>query len=287
MRIGIGLPNPVPGVPGTLLVDWARRAEERGFSALATIDRIVYPSHDSLASLAAAAGATSRIGLMTNILIAPAYPAVLLAKQAASIDQLSGGRLTLGLAAGGRADDFAATGQDFDHRGAAFDETLALMHKAWTGQAVDGFDHGIGPVPVNGVGVPVMIGGNGPRALRRMTQWGTGWTAGGGNPGQIGPMLDQVRTAWREAGREGEPRLAALCYYSLGEDAETESRQYLQHYYGFLGPYAEMIANSANRTPQAVKDVVAGFEDLGITDLYFDPTAARLDQIDRLADLIL
>lgn len=71
MRIGIGLPNPVPDTDGDTLVKWARRAEGAGFSSLATIDRIVYPSYDSLISLAAAAAVTERIGLMTNILIAP------------------------------------------------------------------------------------------------------------------------------------------------------------------------------------------------------------------------
>ena len=102
MKIGIGLPNPVPGTPGTRLVEWAKRAEDRGFSGLATIDRLAYPSYDSLATLAAAAGATTRIELLTNVLLAPLYPAPLLAKTAASIDQLSDGRLTLGLAPGGR-----------------------------------------------------------------------------------------------------------------------------------------------------------------------------------------
>ena len=103
MKIGIGLPNPVPSTPGTRLVEWAKLAEERGFSGLATIDRVVYPSYDSLATLAAAAGATTRIGLLTNVLLAPLYPAPLLAKTTASIDQLSNGRLTLGLGPGGRA----------------------------------------------------------------------------------------------------------------------------------------------------------------------------------------
>ena len=85
MKIGIGIPTPVPGTPGALLVDWARQAEERGFAGLATIDRFAYPNHDSLATLAAAAAVTSRIGLLTNILLAPAYPPVLLAKSAATI----------------------------------------------------------------------------------------------------------------------------------------------------------------------------------------------------------
>src|SRR6476620_1813342 len=137
MKIGIGLPNPVPGIPGTLLVEWAQRAEERGFSGLATIDRVVYPSFDSLATLAAAAGATSRIELSTNILIAPLYPPALLAKATASVDQLSAGRLTLGLAPGGREDDYTAVGRDFRTRGRDFDAELSLLHRAWRGEPLD------------------------------------------------------------------------------------------------------------------------------------------------------
>ena len=106
MKIGIGLPNPVPRIKGRLLVEWAKRAEQARFSGLVTIDRIAYPSYDSLTTLTAAAAATERISLMTNILLAPVYSPVLLAKTAASIDQISDGRLTLGLAPGGRPDDY-------------------------------------------------------------------------------------------------------------------------------------------------------------------------------------
>src|SRR4051794_2447572 len=104
MKIGIGLPNTVRGAEGRTLVAWARRAEERGFSTLGTIDRIVYPSYESMTALAAAAGATERIGLLTNILIAPTREPVVLAKQLASLDQLSGGRFTFGVSVGGRED---------------------------------------------------------------------------------------------------------------------------------------------------------------------------------------
>jgi alkanesulfonate monooxygenase SsuD/methylene tetrahydromethanopterin reductase-like flavin-dependent oxidoreductase (luciferase family) len=116
MKIGIGLPNPVPNTEGETLVEWAWRAEQAGFSTLATIDRIVYPSYDSLISLAAAAAVTERIGLMTNILIAPVRNEVLVAKEAASVDRLSAGRLTLGLATGGRRDDYSAVGNGFETR---------------------------------------------------------------------------------------------------------------------------------------------------------------------------
>ncbi|NUT20430.1 MAG: LLM class flavin-dependent oxidoreductase [Hamadaea sp.] len=280
MKISIGLPNPVPGVSGRLLVDWARRAEERGFAGLATIDRIAYPNHDSLTTLAAAAGATTRIELMTNILLAPVYPAPLLAKVAASVDQLSGGRLTLGLAPGGRPDDYDLTGVPWNRRGRIFDETLSYLRDAWAeGSTL--------PTPVRDRRVPVLIGGTSDKAVERVLTWGDGWTAGGARPEQVKPFNDRVRTAWTEAGRAGEPRLATLAYFSLGDDAEQESRTYLNHYYAFTGDFAKIIADGALRTPEAIRTAVTAFEDAGCTELYFDPTAARLDQVDRLADLLL
>lgn len=287
MQIGIGLPNPVPGVAGTLLVDWARRAEERGFAGLATIDRVAYPNHDSLTTLAAAAGATSRINLVTNILLAPVYPAALLAKTTASLDQLSGGRLTLGVAPGGRADDYAAAGVDYSARGRAMDDTLDQLVRYWGGEPAGGSDKPVGPPPVRPEGVPLLIGGTGDAAIRRTVSHGAGWTVGGGGPEMAAPTAETVRTAWREAGREGEPRLAALVYYSLGDEVEQDSRAYLLDYYAFLGDWAEGIAGGALRTPEAIRDTIRAFEDLGFTELYLDPTVASLDQVDRLADVAL
>ncbi|MCW2864418.1 MAG: class flavin-dependent oxidoreductase, partial [Actinoallomurus sp.] len=88
MRIGIGVPNTVPGTNGPLMMDWARRAEERGFAFVSTIGRVGYPSYDSLTALAAVAGATSRIGLMTNAVLGPTYADAVLAKIAITVAQL-------------------------------------------------------------------------------------------------------------------------------------------------------------------------------------------------------
>jgi alkanesulfonate monooxygenase SsuD/methylene tetrahydromethanopterin reductase-like flavin-dependent oxidoreductase (luciferase family) len=284
MEIGIGLPNTLPGTPGPLIVEWARRAEERGFAGLATIDRIVYPNYDSLTSLAASAGATSRIRVLSNILVGPVYHPVLLAKAAASIDQISGGRFTLGIAAGGRSDDFEATGHDFHTRGHQFDASLDLMHRVWLGEGVAGSEFAVAPTPVHDGRVPILFGGTGEYTLRRVRRYGEGWTSGGAPPAYAAPFAERVRATWTEAGRSGQPRLAALNYFSIGDD--DASRRYLQHYYRWLGDYAEPIAEGALRTPQAIRDAVKAFEDNGFTELYLDPTVASLDQVDRLADVV-
>jgi alkanesulfonate monooxygenase SsuD/methylene tetrahydromethanopterin reductase-like flavin-dependent oxidoreductase (luciferase family) len=286
MDIGIGIPNPVPGASGTELVAFARRAEERGFAGLATIDRVAFPTHDSLITLAAAAGATSRINLLTNILLAPVYPPVLLAKATGSLDQLSGGRLTLGLAPGGREDDYALAGPGFHTRGRDFDATLNLLHRAWRGERIDDVA-AVSPMPVRDQRVPMLIGGSSDAAMRRLANWGDGWTSGGGGVEMASRGFDMARAAWANAGRKGEPRLAALAYYSLGEDAEQSSRDYLRSYYGFLGDYTDMIVEGALRSPEAIRSAVSGYADGGCTELYLVATVARVDQADRLADVVL
>jgi len=284
MDIGIGLPNTLD-IPGPTVADWARRAEQRGFATLSTLDRIVYPSYDSLTTLAVAAGATTRIGLFTDILLAPLYPPVWLAKATASLDAMSGGRLTLGLSVGGRPDDFAAMGRPFEQRGRLMDETLEVLHRAWAGEPVAGGEFPVGPAPAAGDRVSVLIGGSAEAAIARTVRYGDGWTTGGGGPAAAEPMIGKIRAAWSAAGREGEPRIAALAYFGLGDD--TASRASLGRYYGFLGQWVDAIVESAVRTPQAIRELVAGYAAVGVTELVLDPTIAALDQVDRLADVLL
>ena len=148
MELGIGLPATVPGVERGELLEWARRAESAGFSSLGVIDRIVYPNFEPLLSLAAAAAVTERIRLVTSILIAPLrLNTALLAKELATLDRLSSGRLEVGLAVGGRDDDYAASAADFDERGRAFDAQLDELKQIWAGEE-RGFAGGVGPPPI-------------------------------------------------------------------------------------------------------------------------------------------
>lgn len=290
MKIGIGLPNTVLQTTGEEMLGWATRADERGFSTLATIDRIVYPSYDSLVSLAGAAGATSRIGLLTNVLLGPLYEPSLLAKQAASLDQLSSGRFTLGLGVGARSDDYRAMHKELSDRGKRFDDELELLHRVWAGEPVapslDGEPHGVGPLPTNGV-VPLLIGGQPQHAAPRAVKYGAGWTIGGGGVDMARAGAESFRAAWTEAGGPGEPRIVALTYFSLGEDNVEESKANLSSYYAYLTEWVDGIVNYQPRTLETVKETVKAFEDIGIDELIFDATARDPRQVDLLADAVL
>jgi len=247
MDIGIGLPSTIPGISGRLIVDWARAAEQAGFSSLGTLDRIVYANLETVPTLAAAAAVTERIGLTTAILIGPYRGnGALLAKQLATVDAIAGGRLRVGIAVGGRADDYEATGTPFAGRGRAFDAQLAELRAVWA-QQPRGYAGPIGPAPVQAGGPPLLIGGNAAAAFRRMTEFGVGWIMGGGGPQAFTEGADKARRAWREAGRAGKPRLAALAYVSLGDNAETHARHYLRDYYSFTGDFAEQIGRASCR----------------------------------------
>jgi alkanesulfonate monooxygenase SsuD/methylene tetrahydromethanopterin reductase-like flavin-dependent oxidoreductase (luciferase family) len=280
--VGIGLPNAVRGVGRDGIVDWAKRAERAGFSSLGTIDRIVYPNYESMIALAAAAAVTERIRLVTDILIAPLRTSTaLLAKQASTIDDLSNGRLVLGLAVGGRPDDFESSGADFARRGETFDRQLEQLMRIWSGEV------GVGPAPAGGRPRPgLLIGGQSDAAFRRAARYADGWTLGGGAPGDLSAGRARLQEHWSAAGREGEPRSMALFYFSLGDRAEEAARESLGDYYAWLGPYADQIVDGAAKDADAVKSRLAAFEEAGADEVICFPASADPGQVELLAEAI-
>lgn len=277
MDVGIGLPNAVQGTTGDDLTAFARRAEERGFSSLGTIDRIAYGNYEPLVALSAAAAVTERIGLITSVLLGPLRPnPAALAKQTLSLNALSGGRFTLGIGLGGRDDDYEAAGASMDDRGEVMDELLAGLRRFWG-------DEVIGP---NGSGAPrLLLGGAVQASYDRAAEFGDGWIAGGSPPDQFAEMAAAVKDAWSKAGREGEPALKALAYFSLGDDAEAAANSYLTDYYAFMGEeMANMIAGSAATDPETVQGYLQAFEAVGCDELIMFPSSSDPGQADLLAD---
>lgn len=284
MKIGIGLPATIPGTPGGLLLQWAREADQGPFSSLGVIDRVVFPNYSPLIALAGAAGATQRIRLMTTVLLAPLHSAALLAKQAASLDALSGGRLTLGLGVGAREDDFQAAGAQFAHRGSRFEEQLATMKRVWAGEPLSQDVGPIGPKPVQPGGPEILIGGYSPKAISRVARWADGFISGGAPPQQARQGYEVALNVWKEAGRNGTPRFVASAYYALGENARERGSQYIKTYY--TGPLGDAISGSMPAGPDDVKATIQAYASMGADELMLWPTIASLDQVQLLVDAL-
>jgi alkanesulfonate monooxygenase SsuD/methylene tetrahydromethanopterin reductase-like flavin-dependent oxidoreductase (luciferase family) len=283
MDIGIGLPNAVPGTSGQDLLNWARAAEEAGFSSLGTIDRIVYPNYEPLSALTAAAAVTDRIRLATTVMLGPLRRnAALIAKQALSIDAIAGGgRLVLGLGLGGREDDYAVSGVSLGERAAWMDQGLEQIRRIWSGEGEA--DAKIGPRP-QGAGPSLIVGGAVDASFERAARWGDGWIMGGGPPDQLAAGVEKLVAAWERHGREGQPRKMALAYFSLGPDAEQNAERYLRDYYGFLGEEVSgMIAGSAAKDPDTVRGYLSAFEGAGCDELVLFPSSSEPGQVQMLA----
>jgi alkanesulfonate monooxygenase SsuD/methylene tetrahydromethanopterin reductase-like flavin-dependent oxidoreductase (luciferase family) len=281
MRFGIGLPNQIRNVDPTVIPAWASRGEQAGFKTLGTVGRFAYPSVVDTVALAAAAAVTSSIELISNVLLAPTWPGSLLAKELASIDGISGGRLTIGLGLGGRADDFPLEEYPMKGLGKRMDADLETYREIWSGAPVGG---GINPaVPEGTRQVPMLFGGGAKASFARMAKWGVGYIGGSMPASMIAEPFDAARAAWKEAGRDGSPRLVAIAYYSVSEN----DRSKIFDYYSFLGDdIANMIAGAGSVGPDEIAATIKSFEDIGADDLLFNPMSDDLDEIERLAELL-
>ncbi|HTK06418.1 MAG TPA: LLM class flavin-dependent oxidoreductase [Ktedonobacteraceae bacterium] len=286
MQVSIGLPSTIPGVAGELLFDWARQADAGPFTSLGVIGRLVYPNYEPLIALAAAASITRRIRLLSGTLLAPIYNAGVLAKQAASLDALSGGRLTLGLGIGMREDDYLAAPSSFKRRGKHFDEQLAIMKRVWSGQPFNDEVGPIGPTPIQPGGPELLIGGRADAALKRIAHWQTGYISSEPDPQLARQNYQRVEAFWHAEGRAGRPRFVGVAYFGLGTGAREHITTYLLNYYAFMGSGAEVVANATASTPAMVKEKLQQFAAIGMDELLFWPCIPSLDQVDRLAQLV-
>jgi alkanesulfonate monooxygenase SsuD/methylene tetrahydromethanopterin reductase-like flavin-dependent oxidoreductase (luciferase family) len=279
MRVGVGLPNGIPGTQGKLIIEWARRAELGPFSSLGVVDRLVYDSYEPLTTLAAAAAVTSRVRLATTIVIGPLHNDALLAKATASLDALSAGRLVLGLAVGARKEDYDAAGIDYRSRGKRLSEQLAALRSLWE-------DGAIGPQTVHSTGPELLVGGLSDQGFARVARYADGYVHGGGPPRTFVRAADKARAAWIDAGRPGEPQLWAQGYFALGEDAIGVGNDYMKDYYAFTGPFAEKIAAGLLTTPQAIAQFIRGYAEAGCDELVLFPAVSDIVQLDRLAAVL-
>lgn len=281
MRVGVGLPSGIPGASNRLIIEWAHKADEGPFSSLGVIDRLVYASYEPLTTLATAAAVTSRVKLVTTIVIGPLHADALLAKMAATIDALSGGRLVLGLAIGARKEDYDAAGIDYRLRGKRLSEQLSTLRSLWE-------EGTVGPQTVRPAGPALLVGGLSDHGYSRMARYADGYVHGGGSPRTFARAADKARAAWLDAGRPGQPQLWAQAYFALGDDTIIEAgRRYMKTYYAFTGPFAEKIAAGLLTNPQAIAQFLRGYEEAGCDELVLFPALPSIYQLEQLAEILL
>lgn len=276
------------GLDGRLFLDWARLADEAGFHALGTLDRPNYDSWDVLTSLAAAAAVTQRVRLVTSVLVLPIRNEVDVAKQSAVIDQISGGRLDLGVGVGARPDDFEVMGSTWAGRGPRLRHQVARMREIWSQAQGATPDHGPnGPAPKQRPGIPILVGGTAESAVKRAVEVGDGYVFGGGvPPAVVAEQLPAIRERARAAGRPNF-LFYKIQYCAVGEPEDVLSRashDLLRYYRNPNMPFDRMVVRGGT---EVLVENARQCQEAGLDLLIYLPAVLELKQVEAIARDVL
>jgi alkanesulfonate monooxygenase SsuD/methylene tetrahydromethanopterin reductase-like flavin-dependent oxidoreductase (luciferase family) len=290
MNVGVCLPYMERELSRDVVLAWCRKIEEGPFHSLSCGERITGYTIEMRTTLAAAAAVTERVRIVPSLYVLPMHNAVWAAKEIATLDLLSGGRVTLVVGVGGRPMDYRAVGAPFERRHARMDEQIAEMRRIWSGEpAFPGSDE-VGPSPVQPGGPPILAGTLGPKATRRAAAWAEGvymWS-GNGEKADIERAIAMMEGAWESAGRSTKPRRVAGFWCSLADDAQARTRQYVHDYLKVLSPdLAKAMSQQMTRcTPDAIRESLDAMESLDCEEVFLVPATCDLADIDRLSELV-
>lgn len=280
----------VAGLTRDTLLAWMRAVDAGPFSVLACGERIAYPNQEMMATLAAAAAVTERVDIEATVSITPMHSAVHVAKQAATIDVLSGGRFVLGVGVGGRDEDYRALEASFARRHPRLDEQVATMRRVWAGEPPFDGVAPVGPAPVQPGGPRLLAGVMGPKAMVRAARWADG-LAGfdlGPDPAGIERGFRAFEAAWRDAGRAGAPFLQTSFWFGLGPDAAEAVPEYA---FGYLRVFGDDVARAMARgcsatSGAAVRAHLGALEATGCDEVILVATTSDPDEVVRAAEAV-
>lgn len=292
MKVGLHLPVMVPGLDREKILLWSRRIDEGPFSTLAVGERINFPNPEPMVTLSAAAAVTERVALAFGVLVLPMHRPVLLAKQLATLDVLSGGRLSVGVGVGGRKEDYDAVGAVYDRRLLSrLEKGVATMRRAWAGEIMGpGILGPVGPQPLQAGGPEIMLGALFPQSIQRGARWADGISAFSFGPTyeDVAEKFELARSAWSEAGRAKPPRLVTGFWFALGADGREQLGVYLERYLRFMGEDAgrNLLPHCIATSRDGVKRALQICRDAGAEEVVLSPTTTDPDEVHRLADLL-
>jgi len=269
---------------------WCRGVDEGPFSSLACGERITFHNAEMAVLLGAAAALTERVRIVPSLYVLPMHATARVAKEVATLDVLSRGRVTLCVGVGGREHDYRAVGAPFERRFQRMDEQVALLRRLWAGEPPFEGAAAIGPRPLQPGGPPLWAGAMGPKSLRRAARWAEGvmgFSMAGG-PREAVRGFAAADAAWREAGRAERPRRVTGFWYALGPGAEERLRRYVFEYLEVFGEArAHALASRARiHSADAFRAAVRDLRAEGCDELMLVPTSADPAELERSLDVL-
>ena len=294
MKIGLSLPTmlgsgPGSGIDRATVLAWCRRIEDDGYDTLGIGERISYRNLEMFSVLSAAAAVTERVRLASTIVVLPMHSEVWVAKQTATLDVLSDGRVTLGVGVGGRREDYDALGRSFGNRFDRLDQQVEKIRAIWAGASPGEGLEPVGPSPVQEHN-PILSGSKGPRSIARSARWADGIAGFEMDPSATGLQrsASAMTAAWETAGRTTPPHRMTSFWFALGTGAEERLQEYARHYLAVFGPeLADALASSCTVAgDDGVLRAVEACREAGFDEIQLVPTSADLGELDRLTAIV-
>lgn len=290
MKIGICLPYMKRDITRQTIKDWCHAIDQGPFHSLSCGERITGYTFEFRQILAMAAAFTERVRLIPALYVLPMHNAVWAAKEIATLDALSEGRVTVTVGVGGREADYQAVGASFKRRFQRMDEQVETMRRIWAGEPpFEGADP-VGPTPHQAGGPPILAGAMGPKSINRCSKWADGLYSfamdGDANLSKF--FFDTGDQAWKDNGRDTEPYRMGGFWYSLTDNAERDLKSYVFDYLKIFGEdEAKKVADTMRMyDSKAILDGIQAMEELGLDEIQLVPATADINEVDRLAELL-
>ena len=286
--VGVALPQMATGLDRGRFREWCAGIDDGPFVSVSAGERITFHNLEGITACAAAAVLTSRVRVLANVIVLPWHRTPLIAKQLATIDVLSGGRLDVAVGVGGRGEDYLALGVSDSGRHQRLDQAVAEMRDLWAGgHAADG--HPVGPAPERPQGPRLLASAMGPKSLARAARWADGVSGFNllADAAQIAASCRAAERAWADAGRADRPRLVTGSFVALGEGAEANLREFAYRYLEVFSPaLARGLADAMPLfTPDALAAALQAAEAAGCDEFIVVPASSDPDMLTALADV--
>ena len=289
MDIGVALPQMARGLNRENVIEWCRGIDDGPYSSVSAGERITFHNLEGITLCTAAAMLTERVRVFLNVAVAPWHAPAMLAKQLATIDVLSNGRVDLAVGVGGRQQDYDALGAMFDRRHSRLDKAVVELRHLWSGApAADG--NAIGPPPVQVGGPTILCSGTGPKSLQRAAHWADGVSgfALSGDAAEAARQFRAVEQAWVEAGRTTPPRLTTGVFVALGSEAESTLKNFAMQYLNIFGEdIAHALADSMTvHSPERLRETIDAMAATGCDELILVPADSDPSMLDLITAVI-